>query len=132
MSMGLEWKNGDHELCMIDEVSKLMERGFTCYIEEELQIGPSKTNREYKAVVDIYAVRKSEEILIEIGTLSVAHGDRLILLKQLKPNAMIIHIHQWKNYGITNSYMEYLYFEEMRRKNFDPIEAIHKIAGLLE
>lgn len=127
--MGLNWKNGDHELCMIDEVSKLMKRGFACYIEEELRID---RKLRYRAIVDIYAIRKNKEILVEIGTLSKAHGDRLVLLKQLKPNAKIIHIHQWKNYGITNSYMEYLYLENMRRKNFDPIEAIHRIADLLE
>ena len=92
--------SNNHEYCVIDEVCKLMERGYDCYPEYEIWIGPSKTKRGYRAVVDIYAIRGKQEIIVEVGTLSPSHGDRIFLLQKLKPNAKIVHVHQWKNYGI--------------------------------
>ena len=109
----------NHDFVVVEEVSKLMDRGFTCYVEEEIFIGPSrKTKRGYRAVVDIYAVRGNEEIIIEVGTLSVRHGDRLSLLHKLKPNAKIIHVHQWKNYGVNDYRMWMLHYEWKSRNYF--------------
>ena len=82
-----------HELCIIDNIVELMNRGYTCYPEYELAI-----SEKMKAIVDIYAVKGDKAILVEVGTLSQLHGNRIELLKSLMPKAKIVHIHQWKNY----------------------------------
>lgn len=73
-----------------------MNRGFICYLEYEIPFDRRK--RGYRVVVDIFAKRDSEEILVEVGTLSPRHGDRLKLLRMLKPKAKVVHITQWKNW----------------------------------
>ena len=87
----------DHQYCVVAEVVSLMDHGFTCYLEYEI---PFKDRK--KVVVDIYAKRGTIEFLIEVGSLSPSHvncsKERLQLLKQLMPNAKVIHITQWKNY----------------------------------
>lgn len=85
--------SGCHDTCIVQTVSELIERGYSCYLEYEIVITP-KT----KAVVDIYAVKDQNELLIEIGYLSLQHGNRIGLLKALMPNAKVIWIKQWKNY----------------------------------
>ena len=111
--------SNNHYFCVIEEVVKLMNSGYTCYLEEELWIAPSKTKRGYRAVVDIYAVKGKQEVLVEVGTLSVSHGDRITLLKKLKPNSKIIHVHQWKNYGITEDLIWRLHMDWKRQIAWD-------------
>jgi len=118
--------SNNHDYCVVDEVTELMEKGYTCYLEYEIPIGPSETKRGpsqhgqgYRAVVDIYAVKEKQEIIVEVGTLSVAHGDRIALLKKLKPNAKIIHVHQWKNYGINEDLIWRLHIDWKRRIAWD-------------
>lgn len=85
----------DHDYAIIDITVELMNRGFTCYLEHIILLGGGK-RLGYRVVVDIYAKRNEEEILIEVGSLS---GDnRLMRLKALKPTAQIIHVTQWKNF----------------------------------
>lgn len=117
--------NQNHDYCVIDEVCKLMDKGYSCYLEYEIPIGPSKTKRGYTAVVDIYAIKEKRQILLEIGTLSASHGNRILLLKELKPHAKIIHVHQWKNYGINDYLMRMDYFR-WRFINWDATEAYLK------
>lgn len=115
--------NQDHNYCVVDEVSRLMKKGYACYLEYEIFIGPTdlystcKTKRGYRAAVDVYAMRGNEEVIIEVGTLSLTHGyeDRIALLKHLRPKAKIIHVHQWKNYGINGSLMRMLWYEWKER-----------------
>jgi len=109
----------NHELCIIEEVTKLMKLGYTCYLEEELWVGTSKTKRGCRAVVDIYATKGKQEILVEVGTLSCVHGDRIILLRKLKPNAKVVHIQQWKNYGINESLLWLLHQDWKRSVAWD-------------
>lgn len=86
----------EHDYCIVETISNLMDRGFTCYSEYEIPLDNRK--RGYRVVVDIVAMRDNEEVLIEVGTLSPIHGDRLRLLKKLRPKAKIFHITQWKNW----------------------------------
>ena len=123
--------NQDHNYCVVNEVSKLMDRGFTCYLEYEILIGGGR-RLGYRAVVDIYAVRGKQEILIEVGTLSVAHGDRIALLQRLKPNAKVIHVHQWKNYGINDVLMRELYYEWKMQNYFNSEKGQREILDVLE
>jgi len=108
-AMGLDWKNGDHQICLVDQVRSLLNRGYTCYLEYEIFL-QSSGKRCHKLIVDIYAKRGTKEIIIEIGTLSVrSEGkERLGFIKELMPNAKIVWIQQWKNYGITDSRIEML------------------------
>ena len=117
--MGLEWKNSDHEMCIIDEAAKLMDRGFSCYLEYEI-ITPCR-----KYFVDIYGVKGNKEIIIEVGTLSretrYNQESRLAELKQIMPQAKIVHIHQWKNYYITEgSMLQFAFENELKRLLADP------------
>ena len=86
----------EHNYCIIDTVSEFMNRGFSCYLEYEIPLDNRK--RGYRVVVDILAKRANEEILVEVGTLSSIHGDRLKLLRMVKPKAKIFHVTQWKNW----------------------------------
>ena len=85
----------EHEFCIIDTVSEFMNRGYVCYLEYEIILD---RKRGFKLVVDVLAIKKEQRVLIEVGTLSSIHGDRLKLLKTLRPKAKIIHITQWKNF----------------------------------
>jgi hypothetical protein len=85
--------SGCHDSCIVDNVVSLMDRGYTCYLEYEVELGGRK-----KVVIDIYAKREEKEVVIEVGYLSQSHGDRIEALKALFPKATIIHVHQWKNY----------------------------------
>ena len=33
-----DWGNWDHQLCIVDEVVKLMDRGFVCFLEYEIPL----------------------------------------------------------------------------------------------
>lgn len=96
MVMDYGFCHSEHDYCIIETISALMNRGFTCYPEYEIPLDQRK--RGYRIVVDILALRDNEEILIEVGTLSHKYEDRLRFLKTLKPKAKIFHITQWKNW----------------------------------
>jgi len=87
--------DADHTYCIVDEVAKLMKRGYHCYLEYEIPLGNRK-----KIVVDIYAVKGDKQVLIEVGTLSYCHSDRFEIIRKLYPKAKIVWVHQWKNYGL--------------------------------
>jgi hypothetical protein len=69
----------NHTNCIIDVVEELMNRGFICYLEQD--IVTDKTKRSI--IADIYAKRQEEEIIIEVGTCSHAP----IEYKQANPKA---------------------------------------------
>jgi len=116
--MGLDRKHGDHELCIIDEIVKLMNRNFVCYLEYFYGDG----NR----IVDILGIRKEERVMIEVGTLS--QKNRIARLKELFPKTKIIWVQQWKNYGITDSSMEQFAIRKFMKSKVD----MHKIAEILD
>jgi len=96
MTLGVIPCSQDHNFCIIDMVSEYMDRGYTCYVEYEIPL--DNRPRGYRVVVDILALKENQEVLIEVGSLSPVHGDRIALLKKLRPTAKIIHITQWKNW----------------------------------
>jgi hypothetical protein len=86
----------DHDFCIVDIVKELVDRGYTCYLEFEVFL-----TIKHKIVIDVCAMKQGSMILIEVGTLSPRkEGDRITLLKALFPSARIVHITQWKNWGI--------------------------------
>lgn len=74
----------------------MMDRGFSCYLEHEIALDDRPRGK--RAVVDILGLKEDQEVLIEVGTLSPIHGNRLVLLKKVRPEAKVIHITQWKNW----------------------------------
>ena len=112
----------DHQLVVVEEVAKLLDRGFTCYLEYEL-----KTLRR-RLFVDIYAVKGLERILIEVGTLSVNCENRLTKLKELMPSAKIIHVQQCKNFPIPYPKENKILIPNSK----EAIQAIHKVAQQLD
>ena len=82
----------NHTNCIIDIVEELMNRNFVCYLEQRLCQG---------IVADIYAKRDKEEIIIEVGTC----GHTAEEYKKVKPNAKVIFVRQFKNYGIDGASM---------------------------
>lgn len=80
----------NHTNCIIDIVEELMERNFSCYLEQPLCKG---------IVADIYAKRNNEEIIVEVGTCS----HTIAKYKKAKPNAKIVFAHQLKNYGVNGT-----------------------------
>lgn len=107
-----DWSNWDHQLCVVDEVVKLMDRNFVCYLEHEI---PLTSDYRKKLFVDILAIKGEKKILLEIGSLSPRQeGDRFSILKSLMPNAKIIHVHQWKNYGINEDFIRRRHFAYRR------------------
>lgn len=93
----------DHEYCTVDIIEQLMEQGYRCYIEYDILTGKGKRQR---ITPDIYAIKDTQQIFVEIGTLSKPET-RFSIIKSFYPNAKIIHVIQWKNYGITESSIEY-------------------------
>jgi hypothetical protein len=86
----------NHDFCIVDVVEELMNRGYVCYLEFEVFL-----TVKHKVLVDICAMKQNSVLLIEVGTLSPRkEGEHLTLLKALFPKARIIHITQWKNWGI--------------------------------
>jgi hypothetical protein len=92
----------NHLYAFIEEAAKLFSRGYRVYIEY-----PISLLEGCKAVVDIYAVRGDEEVIVEVGTLSPRRGlnewkknhvERIDGLKRAKPKATIVWITQWKNF----------------------------------
>lgn len=126
--MGLEWKNGDHEKCIVDEAAQLMDRGFTCYLE---YVVPKHGHGSCRYEIDVYARKGKQEIILEVGTLSSL--DKLEALRKMFPNAKIIWIHQWKNYGITNGRMELLgyYWRMDNYRQTHQSEIMHRMAQAL-
>lgn len=103
----------NHELCIVDEVMKLTNRGFTCYVEHAIYL---QQGTQKRIVVDIYARKEDQEVIIEVGTLYERWVEgRLNFLKKLFPKAKIIHVHQWKNYGI-NGYVIWAAGMDWRRQ----------------
>jgi hypothetical protein len=102
--------NKNHDLCVIDAISELIEAHYTCYLEYEIVI-----NEKGRIKVDILAIRNTEKVIVEVGTLSNRHGERLEMLRLLEPKARIVHIRQWKNYGITESLL-YMLHKDWERK----------------
>ncbi|MCJ7633902.1 hypothetical protein MUP77_16140 [Candidatus Bathyarchaeota archaeon] len=98
----------DHQVCIIDEVSSLLNRGFHCYLEYNIM--EDSSNRTKGIFVDIYAVRGNEEIIIEVGTCYHLLQD----YKNVKPNAKVIFVDQWKNYGL-NGYVMMMMAREWNR-----------------
>lgn len=117
--------NLNHTYALIEEAGKLFDLGYSVYIEHPIPL-------EYgKAIVDIYAEKDNQEIIIEIGTLSrprcmcdkwhtgkialpTDRSDRIDSLRKAKPKAKIIWVHQWKNWispSITSEYNRRLAFE---------------------
>jgi hypothetical protein len=87
----------EHNIAIKQEVKRLEKLGYVCEREYEIPLGTGK-GHGHRLVVDIRATRANEELLIEVGSLSNVHGNRLQLLKKLRPHAKIVHITQWKNY----------------------------------
>jgi len=104
----------DHEQAIIEVVCELMDQGYACYLEYSIPIALSKTKRGYHALVDIYAAKGKKEILIEVGTLSMGHGERIALLKKLMPQAKVIHVTQWKNFIPNLNYTMWMNVREHR------------------
>jgi hypothetical protein len=106
-----DWGNWDHQICIAEEAYNLMKLGYRCYLEYEIELPQRGYYRNgkvrHKVIVDLYATKGSEKILVEVGTLAPRreNENRINLLKKLMPRAKIIWVHQWKNYGITDSYM---------------------------
>lgn len=99
---------GCHDVCVVDIVSELMDKGYTCYLEYEILFPNATKKHKQRAVVDVYAVKQEKEVIVEVGTLSPQHGDRIKQLKELMPKAKILWIHQWKNYfSVYDSDREY-------------------------
>lgn len=94
----MQCKN-EHQYAIIDAIESLLQQKYRCYIEHAFFIDAT-----HKIIVDILAIKKEEQIIIEVGTISKSHADRFKLLKQLIPNATILHITQWKNYLSTEQY----------------------------
>lgn len=92
----------DHQNCCDVVAAELQKKGFAIQFEYEIPV-PIELQNYYerkKAVVDIYAKKGKQEILVEVGYLSqpsLWYG-RIELLKKIKPDAKIIHVLQWKNY----------------------------------
>lgn len=98
----------DHDIVIKRECRRLKKLGYSVEREYEIPL----EQKLHKIIIDIRAVRDTEELLIEVGTLCHSNGDRLPLLKRLRPTAKIIHIHQWKNYNITDSKCHSLFLEK--------------------
>ena len=108
----------EHETCIADVATEMFIRDFTVYLEHKISLLPETKKA---VVVDIYAKKNEVEILIEVGTLSVIHGDRLQVLRRLKPEAKILHVTQWKNWLTSFDWGKA--FEEWRyEKYFKPRE----------
>jgi hypothetical protein len=107
----------NHDLCIVDLINELMNRGFICYLEYEIPIPETakfNNHRRRVLVVDIYAIRRKERVIIEVGTLSLNNVTQLLsentrdqqtkgkgrfaLLKKLLPKTRLIHVTQWKNF----------------------------------
>jgi len=88
----------DHINCCSTLIFELQNKGYKVQTEYPIPV-PLKLQAKYKkrtVVVDIYGTKNNQEVIIEVGYLSQNHvGERIALLK---PNAKIIHVHQWKNY----------------------------------
>ena len=101
----------NHEICLVEVVSELITRNYLCYLEHEIPVGEQR-----KAIVDIYAVRSKEEVLVEVGFLSQrCKGERLALLRKAKPKAMILHITQLKNFLTQEDWIS-AYFQHKMKK----------------
>ena len=87
-------KDNNHNCCIAEIAGELLGKGYHVYLEYKIGKYPSAPNlRNICYKVDIYAVKDSEEIIIEVGSLS--QYDKLQELKRLKPTAKIIHVLQW-------------------------------------
>jgi len=86
-------KYWDHQLCIIDEVIKLMDKGYTCYLEQNIS-NEQKGNRGI--FVDIFASKGNEKLIVEVGTCYHTLDEYKIRM----PDAKVIFVHQWKNYGM--------------------------------
>lgn len=103
---------GDHDNCIVDLASELFGRGYSVYLEFPFYLEEGTKMNGKRLVVDIYAMKETEELIIEVGSLSPNHTfcpspllirqERFKLLKTLCPKAKIIHITQWKNWVSTN------------------------------
>jgi hypothetical protein len=84
----------DHASCIIDEVAKLMDKGFACYLETGIPkypgCGPLRC-MTYQP--DIYALRNNEIVLVEVGVLS--QKSKIQDLRKLSPLSKIVHVRQW-------------------------------------
>jgi len=106
---------GDHDNCVIDLTSELLNSGYSVYLEYPFYLVDRENQNAERLVVDIYALKGNKEIIIEVGSLSPTHTsvpspifvreERFKLLKNLCPRARIIHVTQWKNW-ISNSEVE--------------------------
>jgi Holliday junction resolvase len=109
----------DHQFCIVAEVARLMNNGYRCYLEYDIEVLEGK-----KVVVDILAKKGKKSILIEVGSLSPAHLDlvglpyfkrnRLALLRRLMPKTEVHHITQWKNWINTWEFMQAQSDEDFR------------------
>ena len=71
----------DHKLCTIEEVSRLMDKEYDCYLEY----------RHNHLIVDILAIKDKEQIVVEIGFLSGALK-RLQLLRRALRHISNLHL----------------------------------------
>lgn len=116
--------NRNHAYAIVDIIVELMNQGYICYPEYEFPLNEWKDRT--RLVVDVYAVKRQKEILVEVGLLSNTHPDRLELLKKLKPNAKVIHVTQWKNY-LNNQDWGYAEFVAWKWRTYgseNPIETV--------
>ncbi len=115
---------GDHDNCIVDLASELFSKGYRVFLEYPFYLGKGKNNTKLRVVVDIYALKMGNEIIAEVGTLSLTHtngigqSERIQLLKKLCPKAKIIHITQWKNWinqFEIRDYQNEIYMEKLER-----------------
>ncbi|MFA5714927.1 MAG: hypothetical protein WC998_04265 [Candidatus Paceibacterota bacterium] len=116
----------DHESCIIDIVEELMNKNFTCYVEYEISV-PISLQEIYerkKVIVDVFALKKEKQVLIEVGLLSQSSiwAGRIELLKKVMPNAQVLWVTQWKNFispaEFENARLRWRYYDpELAEKN---------------
>lgn len=80
----------DHKLCVVEEVSRMIDKGYTCYLEYTIE-NLSISLKNKKLIVDIFAKKKDKEVIIEVGYLSGSFS-RLRALRESKPKAKIIWV----------------------------------------
>lgn len=88
----------DHVNAVIEEASKLFDRGYHVYLEQSFTIGEG-----LNAVVDIYAIKKEMELMVEVGSLTTSFTskkNRLALLKKARPNCKILWVRQWSHFEV--------------------------------
>lgn len=113
----------DHDNCIVDLAAELFDRGYSVYLEFRFYLEEGTNMNGKRLIVDIYATKGTEELIIEVGSLSPTHTlclnvreERFRLLKKLCPTAKIVHVTQWKNW-LTNDEFWEAWIDERYRKD---------------